>query len=217
MITVETKRATQDIKAGFRSLSGDNVKTATSRAINHTLAKARTAVSKEIRSVYKIAAGDVKDATSLKRSTTSTLTGQILASASPISLSKFNPIQNRGNVQVRRVGGKKGGFASSKLKRAGSSGVTIEVIKGKKETLPSAFLKFAGSGKATVMARGEYDGKNFDWGRSRLPISKLNTKSVYWASQDKNIMASLVVYVQDKYAKRLVHELTTGLDSTRIR
>lgn len=212
MILVETKKATNELKAAFRSLSSDNVAVATSRAINHTLAKARTAVSKEIRSVYRIAAGDVKDATRLKNATTVTLTGQILASASPLSLSKFNPVQNKGLIQTRNVGGKKGGFASTKLKRAAASGVTIEVIKGQKETLPSAFLKFSGSGKGTVMARGEYSGKNFDWGKARLPISKLNTKSIYWASQNDKVQEPVSVQVSSDYQARLIHELTRGLD-----
>ncbi len=217
MLTIETKKATEDLKAAFRSLSPNNVKVATSRAINHTIAKTRTAVSSQIRSIYRMAASDIKDATDIKKSNTSTLTAYLMASATPLSLSKFNPVQNKGSVEIRKVGGKRGGFASSKLKRAGASGVTIEVLKGQKETIDSAFIRVFGSGKATVMARGAYTGNKFDFSSKRLPIAALNTKSIYFSAINDSVQEAVSKTTEIDYSNRLTHELTKGLDNTKFK
>lgn len=218
-IFVNTSGAQRDMRRISALFSGQNIDKATSRAINHVLGTARTRLSKEIRSVYNILASDAKDATELKKSSESSLTGYIYASANPLSLSKFNPTSiefGKGKilVQTKRVGGKKGSFASSAVTRIGSNtGVVIEILKGKKETLPSAFLLLQSSGNAAVMARGEYNNKGFDWGKSRLPIHKLNTKSVYWASQNDKVAEVVGTTTLVDYEKRLIHEIdraTTG-------
>lgn len=216
-ITVDTRQATNDLRRAMLFLSEAEIKKATNRAINHTLGVARTAVSKEIRSVYKIAAGDVREQTEVKRSSTVTLTGMIKANAAPLSLSKFNPVAiafGRGGVltETRRHGGRRGGFASSFVTRLGwNAGVTIEVLKGQKERLPSAFLLHAASGNATVMARGAYDGSSFGWDKPRLPINKLNSKSIYWASQNSGVTDKVMRDIGPKYQDRLLKELTSGL------
>lgn len=217
-IFVNTSGAQRDMRRISALFSGQNIDKATSRAINHVLGTAKTRLSKEIRSVYNILASDAKDATELKKSSESSLTGYIYASANPLSLSKFNPVSTeygKGKVLVKtkRVGGKKGGFASAKAKVGAGTGVVIEILKGKKETLPSAFLLLQGSGNAAVMARGEYNNKGFDWGKSRLPIHKLNTKSVYWASQNDKVAEVVGTTTLVDYEKRLIHEIdraTTG-------
>lgn len=213
MLTIETKDATQQLQAAFRSLNPANVKIATSRAINHTIAKTRTAVSKEIRSIYRMAASDVRDATEVRKANTSTLTAYLMASASPLSLSKFNPVQNRGNIQTRRIGGKRGGFASTRLRRAGVSGVTIEVVKGQKTTIASAFVRIFGSGKATVMARGAYSGGKFEFSKARTPIAALNTKSIYFAAIADDVQKRVEPTTSADYSARLIHELSKGLDN----
>lgn len=216
-ISVNTQGATQQLRRLARGLSEPKVKNAASRAINHTIAKARTAVSRDIRSVYKISAGDVRQATQVVRSSATTLTGYIYASSTPLPLSKFNPTQVSLSgsvlVQTRRVGGRDGGIASARARRGASTGVTVEIMKGKKENLPSAFLKIAGSGKGTVMARGEYGSGGFDWGKKRLPISKLNTKSVYWASQNKTVEDAVSRETVVNYDNRLIYELQRTIDA----
>jgi hypothetical protein len=76
-------------------------------------------------------------------------------------------------------------YSSAKLKGSTSrSGIYFSVVKGKTERIASAWLYFSGS-MPIVMARGKYDSstgktKAFKFGKSRYPISKMNTKSVYW-------------------------------------
>jgi bifunctional DNA-binding transcriptional regulator/antitoxin component of YhaV-PrlF toxin-antitoxin module len=217
MIKVDTKKAAEDLKSVFWGLSTQNVKNATSRAINHVLGTSRTAMSNEIRSVYNIKAGDVKELTDITKATGNSQTGMIMSSGTPLSLSKFNPVSTQARkggmlTQIKQYGGKKGGFASSlKTKSGWKTGVKVEIIKGKEETLPSAFI--AGSGSGTVMARGEYGTGGFEWGKARLPIAKLNTKSVYWASMNDAVNSAVSKKTTVDYEKRVLHELTRSLDS----
>lgn len=221
MIKIDTKEAAERLKSAFWGLSSQNVKNATSRAINHVLGTSRTAMSREIRSVYNIKAGDVRELTEVKRSNASNLTGMILSSGTPLSLSKFNPVSTqfgKGKIlaSIKQYGGKKGGFAGSAVTKLGwKTGVKIEVIKGKEENLPSAFI--GGSGSGTVMARGEYGTGGFEWGKARLPIAKLNTKSVYWASMNETVEGAVSKITEGDYAKRMEHELTRSLDSGGIK
>ena len=222
-INVNTQGATRELRELVRALSEPKVHKAASMAINHTIAKARTAVSRDIRSVYRISAADVREATKVVRSSATTLTGYIYASSTPLPLSRFNPSSvsmGKGKilVETRRIGGRKGGYAGSAVTRIGTQqGVTVEILKGRKERLPSAFLLIAGSGKGTVMARGDYGSSGFDWGKKRLPINKLNTKSVYWASQNKTVEEAVSKGTSANYEGRLIYELTRALDGTRAR
>lgn len=218
MINVNTSQARNDLTRQIVSvLSQKEVAQAASRAINHTLSKTRTAVSKEIRSVYRMAASDVRDDTTIKRATLATLTGTVNANSSPMSLSKFNPVStgfSKGNIltQTRRIGGKKGGFGMSQVTKLGwKTGVTIEVAKGHTENIPSAFLLHQQSGNASVMARGNYSGSKFDFAKERLPMSKLSSKSIYWASQNAGVVDRVSATTMVDYSARLLHELTQGL------
>lgn len=217
MIKVDVKKASLELEKAMLFLSSKDIKKATSRAINHTLSKTRTAVSKEIRSVYNMAASDVRDDTVIQKSTASNNVGMIKANSRPLSLSKFNPISTafgKGKILVdtRRVGGRKGSFGSAAVTKLGwKTGVSIEVAKGNREVIPSAFLLHQASGNASVMARGNYGGSKFDFEASRLPISKLSSKSIYWASQNSSVIDRISVTTMADYSGRLLHELTEGL------
>jgi hypothetical protein len=210
MIAVNVKDATLKLRKAMEGLSREETAKAAARAINHSLAKGKTAASKNIRDTYRISAADVSADTQIQRATPQNVTGYIKANKQTLSLSKFNPVYQRGNVITKNVGGKKGGFASNKTRRKGT-GVTVEIIKGQKVRLPSAFLMLFKSGKGSVFARGEYGSDGFQFGKERLPITKLNTKSVYWAMLNEGVSAKTGAELGPMYQERLHHELTKGL------
>jgi hypothetical protein len=212
-VEINTTQAAADLEARLQALYPPEAKKAINRAINHTLAIANTAASKAIRSVYNISASDLNDKSvkMVSRSSEGTLTGSINASVAPLSLSKFSPTWTRDRVAGNRsflTSTKKG--STKKVKR-GNTGVKVQIIKGRTVSLPSAFLLF-NSGGSPVMARGQYGSDGFDWGQSRKPIGKLNTKSVYYALFNVDIQNELKGIIEERYPKRLLYELEKGLN-----
>jgi hypothetical protein len=211
-IEINTSVAARDLETKLKSLySGDQNK-AINRAINRSLEMANAEANRQIRSVYNIALKDLtdKDNKLIKKSSESTLTGTINASIRPLSLSKFNPEWTRDRVAGNRsflTKTKKN--KTIKIKR-GDVGLKIEILKGRKESIPSAFLLFKNGG-TPVMARGVYGNDGFIFGSSRLPISKLNTKSVFYTLMNDDIQKALNQKITDVYPARLLQELEKGL------
>lgn len=211
MLEIVTKDAQAKIADLMQGLSKAEVDKATARAINYTLARVDTATGREIRKIYNVKLSDVKDQTAQRKATPQTVTGMLLANKNTMSLAMFNPVFHKGSVTTRFVGSKKkGGFASQRTTR-GSSGVTVEILKGQKQTIASAWLRLFGSGKAAVFARGTYGTKGFNFGKERLPIQALKTKSIYFAIQNTKASEGIANAAEDVYQDRIIHEITKGL------
>lgn len=217
-IEIRTDLAAKELEKKLQALYPPMAHKAINRAINKALGKANTEVNREIRTVYNIALRDLNDKNNkvLRNSTENSLTGTINASMVPLSLSKFNP----SFVSDRVIGGKYSSLVktqkgkSTQVKR-GKLGVTVEIIKGQKEHLPSAFQLFRGGASgAPIMARGTYGSNGFEWAKPRLPISKLNSKSVFYSIFSGDVERNVNNIVAWYYPERLLHEITEGLKYT---
>jgi hypothetical protein len=211
-VEIRTQQAAQDIAARLKGLYHKDAAKAINRAINKTLGVANTATNKAIRSTYNIALSTLndKDNKVISKSTETSLTGQIFANVKPLSLSVFNPTWTRDRIASGRsvlTNTKKG--ATRQVKR-GSTGVKFQVLKGKTEQFKSAFMIF-NKGGSPIMARGVYGNDSFNWGKSRLPISKLNTTSVFTTIFQKGIEKEIETIIADRYPQYLLHELEQGL------
>jgi hypothetical protein len=218
-IEIKTDQAASDLEQGLKSLYPGDARKAVNRSINKALGKANTQANREIRSIYNIALKDLNDRDNklIKPSSENTLTGTINASESPLSLSKFDPVWIRTNRRIlNRV---KGAMLSEKAKSTvkrgkgfrvttnASEGVTMEIIKGNKVTLPSAFMLFR-KGGTPVMARGQYSGASgFIFGKSRLPITKLNTKSVFFSMRNSKVENRMSKSIANDYPEELKRQL----------
>lgn len=211
MINVDSRAARDTlINEIAKSLSPDQVKKATARAINHTLGVIKTSVNKEIRSVYNLSASDVRENLTIQKATNGNLKGFIKANRAPISFSKFNPvsISKSGNGFIRgAISGKNKGFAFKKT-RSPNVGVSVQVLKGERKNVPSAFMLLQGSGKGSVMARGNYStGSPFKFDKPRLPIEGLNSISIHGATLHSKVTSIIMPMGSDRYTERLIHEL----------
>ena len=79
MIAVNVKDATLKLRKAMEGLSREETAKAAARAINHSLAKGKTAASKNIRDTYRISAADVSADTQIQRATPQNVTGYIKA------------------------------------------------------------------------------------------------------------------------------------------
>lgn len=86
-----------------RELAGvkNGVPRAMSAAVNRSLTTGRTLISKSVRDVATIKAGDVKDAMKIKRASVANPKGSIRIDHKPISLSKFTISQKKPGVSAR--------------------------------------------------------------------------------------------------------------------
>lgn len=210
-IEIQTSQAAADLENKLKALYPPDAHRSISRAINHSIAKANTQANREVRSIFNIALKDMNDKNNkiVKNSSPDTLTGTINASQNPLSLSKFNPIWVRSNRHVLKRG--KGFKMTGKAKKNSNEGVSVEIIKGKRVNIPSAFILF-NKGGSPVMARGVYEGTSgFNFGKARLPINKLNTKSVFFALANDKVEKKMKDSINVFYPERLLHELTQGL------
>lgn len=218
MIEVSVKTQINDFEKLAAQLSDKAVATATSRAINRALTSGGVFIKKSIKSEFNIKNADLKQM-KINKSSSSSLTGTIAVGRRPISLTHFNPVFYSSNkngtskISINRRGNK-----TIKSSRSQSGvGVTFEVFKGKKVNIPYAFM-INNDKQKPVFARGKYlgGGSNYNFIKRDkrlvstgpdLPITKLNTTSVYGAIQNKTVNKDVNTTVMDLYSKRLEVEL----------
>lgn len=192
-IHVDVSKAINDLKAQFYDPVNPNSNAkfnlAIARAINHTLAKAKTAASRDIRSEYNVKAKELKSALAINKAKRTWLEGMLIATGKPLPLIAF------GARQTRR-------------------GVTVDVM-GKRERLPSAFIGTMASGHRGVFARGKYQGYKFQWREKRikkqgndLAINELTTTSVPKMMQNNAVLTALQKGLEQDFPARLEHEVS---------
>jgi hypothetical protein len=186
---IDIRRAVKKLATLTNQLSADKVALGTARAINHTLAKGKTAASKEIRSVYNIKAVSVSKALKIQKASKATLTGELRISGSPIPITDFTAGSR--HYQTKQ-------------------GVSVSIFKGKRKMIKSAFVL-----KGKVRARGMYKEGGFEFRRKRsvkegndFPIPQLMTASVPQAFQSQAVITAVATKLEADLGKRLEHEFT---------
>ena len=143
---------------------------ATARALNSTVAQAKTAMSREIRAEFVLPAAKVNDALRINRARASA--GEFAMMASLESPKKRGRSLNLANFQARQT----------------AKGVTFKVSRsGARKLIPGSFL--INNGK-TVMIRV---------GNKRLPIKALQTIDVAQMFNTKRINAKVVQVINDRF------------------
>lgn len=225
MIKLDIRDAELKFRELARELNGHEMRQATARAINHTIAKARTTASQEIRGRYNLKAADAKRSMVIRRANVNKQSGELDAATRTTPLSQFNPRETT-SAGVVTTRGAKGAYRSRKVKRPKESGVTVEIIRGRRVRIPSAFLMFNNSNGA-VVARGKYStSRVFQFRRGKgsrirstgndLPIGSLVTVSVYAASINDTVQARMTPKVMTDYDQRIQHEMRHILN-TRVK
>lgn len=216
MITIDTSQAQTRLQELTKQLTAAEIRKATARAINHTLAKARTASSQQIRKRYNMKASDAKRAMSIRKANVSQQFGELRASSTVTPLHQFSPRETT-NTGVTTSRTTKGWKSRKGRARKSGTGVTVQIIRGKRTRIPSAFIVFSAGIRGVVMARGGYQDQSFVFRRGRgsrvrssgndNPIGSLVTVSVFSASVDDSVQARMAPEVQQAYSERLEHEM----------
>lgn len=189
MIYVNTEQAIKEITKQFKNqLSKPQINKAIARAINHTIAKSKTAVSKEIRKVYKVKASDIKRDIAIIKATVMRQQGIVNAKGKGLPLKAFGARQTRKGVSVN--------------------------ITGKRKVVQSSFLATMPSGHEGVFARGKYSRGDFQFRKKRLakkgpdlPIAQLFTAAVPTMMMNNTVISIVSRQMQADLPSRLMHEL----------
>ena len=202
---VSVEQAVKDIRREFRDLMDAEFNTGVARAINHTAAKAKTASSKEIRSIYNISAKDVNKSFDIRRANRAQLYAYIVSTGKPIPVHNFKPIQTK-------------------------EGVSVLIKKGNRQLIKGAFLATMASGHKGIFARGTYKGGKGDFvfrnkrirkaggyalknGRYQpinndLNINEITTVSVPRAFSNQVVLRNLSNTIDREFPARMMHELS---------
>lgn len=212
MIEIENsniQEAIRRVQREYSNVSGNNLHTAISRALNRTARQSRTYSNREIRKVYNISASAINNSIKNYSSNSRNLTARVVASGSPISLTNFGASQTKGTDTVKFDNkGNLSRITRKTRKRNPVSGVSFEIKRGNKETLPTAFIQTANGG-TTVFARGMYrgSGEGFEFGKARLPIAKMTTTSIPLMFANNDVMNPTIQNAGTILNERMIHEI----------
>lgn len=189
MIQVDVRDAIAKLNTNYGYVSNNARKLAIARAINHTIAKAKTLTSREIRNIYAVDASTLGKALSQVKADRLTLTGKIIARGRPISLAKFRARQT-------------------------AKGVTVEVLRGRRKLIPGVFLRSLPSGHTGVMVRGKYSQGKLARRKQRirrtgndLPITEIVGVSIPKQMANKIILQSISKSINTMFPERIDHEI----------
>jgi hypothetical protein len=187
-IDINVSDAIYKLRREFRDLATSQFNLAVARAINHTIAKAKTAASKDIRGQYKVKAKDLSGKLAISKATRVTQTGMIRVSAKPLPIVAFGARQTRKGVSVN--------------------------ITGKRKVIKSAFIATMKSGHKGVFVRGAYKGSELTYRTKRikkkgadLPIEEVHTASPYSMMIHESVQEATATNINTSFPARLLHEL----------
>lgn len=188
MVEIDVRSAISSMNNAYGHVSKDKRNLAVARAINHTVAKVKTQVSREIRGIYDINAKYVSNALSVKKADRLTLTGMVKAKGRPIPLIAFKARQT-------------------------ATGVSVIGIKGRK-IIPGVFISSMPNGHKGVFVRGKYSSGKIARRKKRvrptgpdLPVTELKGVSLPKAMANKVILKNLSQGINTMFPQRLSHEL----------
>jgi hypothetical protein len=187
-IEINVQDAIWKLKREFQHLKGSQFNLAVARAINHTIAKAKTGASRDIRGEYKVKAKDLSGKLAISKATRVSQTGMIRVSAKPLPIVSFGARQTRKGVSVK--------------------------ITGKRKVIKSAFIATMKSGHKGVFVRGAYKGTELSYRTKRinkkgpdLPIEEVHTASPYSMMIHERVQQQTADKINTSFPARLLHEL----------
>ena len=201
-IDITVSDAIWKLKREFNHFTNGQVSLAVARALNHTIAKAKTAAGRDVRSVYKVKLKNINKALKVVKATRSTQTAMIKVSVRPLPIYAFGARQNKKGVSVNVMGQRKtirSAFIASG--RRGGSGTGQGVA------------DLGTSGHKGVFVRGRYSGTSLTYRTKRInkkgpdtPIEEVMTSSVFGMMVNKNVSKAVADKIESSFSVRLLHE-----------
>ena len=166
-----------DVARSLEAMRKDIAAKATASALNKTVAQAKTAMSREIRSEFMLSASKVGESLRITRARASG--GRLSLEASLYSPTKRGRSLNLANFGARKT----------------AKGVSIKIKRnGGRHVIPGSFLI---NGGRTVMIRT---------GKSRLPIKALQTIDVAQMFNTRRINSRVLRMIEERFPRLFANE-----------
>lgn len=187
-----------NVDKALESLSGikNGMGKALSRALNHTMKKAKTQIKRKTASNYFISQSEVDKTLKIRKATWTNLNSTITSKSKILGLDKFKVSVKNGVVRaaVSKIEGYKnrpGGFVSNVKSFSGGS--------WRKENNKNIFTPNFSSKKGAMIFKRV--------GSSKYPIKRLHGASVPGMIGNKDVIDSIESFVYKESKKRLDHEV----------
>ena len=186
-LVIDVRNNMSRVMADMSRVTKEVMERATVSALNKTVAQAKTAAAREIRSAgYGLSPSTIKKALIIKKAYPGKLTASIVASGKPIPLVQY-------------------------AARATAKGVSVNVLHGRK-VVAHAFIATMPSGHKGVFVRqagGKHKPVNKD-GRKRwsaLPIRELFGPAIPDALSNATVQQTLQAFIDEKFPQLFEHEI----------
>jgi hypothetical protein len=215
MIQIDAREANAELERLKNKLSPGKIASATRMALNESIRKGKTQISKAVREVYNIKPSLLNDPNkkkglSLKLASNNNLSAEVDAGHTPLGLENMAP-QYSGTTVANKINFKNGKAKKGGAIKRSTGQISIEVIKGQRKTLGSAFAPglVKGGSQATnkLFARGKKGKPGFEFAKPRNPIDTISSISVATAAMNSKSAEKYDKTVQETLTNRSIHHL----------
>lgn len=216
---IEVKDAADKLKNAFTQFSAKQMRTITASAINKTLLKVRTQISKDVMNVFNIDKTTFLQDTKIQKALSGygRQYGYLMANIQPLRLSNFAAQQISQNVLTKFVRQKKGNkFAKDENVNSSlhSDGLFVEIFKGNEENIRSAFISTKNGG-TFVAARGLNKLGKFEFMKERLPIDTMTSKSIFTQILNDKVVKQSTPHITATFSKEMLKQLTLSANKIK--
>lgn len=208
-INIDVRGAIRSMEDLTKQLNEDEIKKATSRAINRTLLHLRAKIVKEVPKVYALKGFQVRDRFEFTKANKNSLIGNVKSVSNRIAASNFENRIVKGGVTTRITRSKKGGFGTKKGKGRGADSLFIKIYRGKAAKAVGSVFMMQRGGSPFFAFRGKYK-KTDEYQEAQFggrKIRGLLTQSVWDMAVNDQVQLPTSIDGSDFFAKRFEHEV----------
>lgn len=217
---IEVKEAADKIKSAFNQFSSKQMRAITATAVNKTLLKVRTQMSKDVMSVFNIDKQTFLQNTRIQKALSGVgkQYGYLMTDTHPLNLTNFGARTLNNGVISQFVKTKKGkkqkGVTFKSNSPLNASGTFVEIFKGDEKQIQSAFLTTANGG-TFIAARGQDKSGTFSFMKPRTPIDSMTSKSVFTEILNDKVVKQSTPHITDVFSKEMLKQLTLAANKMR--
>lgn len=185
-MNIDARKAVEALEENIKKrFTKQEVNTSMARAMNRSIAKAKTLLSRQIRENYKIKMADLNGKLILGKASANRPQAELKGSTRTLTIGRFVT-----NVESWRAGS--------------NTNLEAEILKGDSKMLPRGL--FVNPKNGLIMGKGEYSSGRFvknKYGK----LQAIKTVSPYGAAINEGIQDAIGPDIEEYYGNRLLHEL----------
>lgn len=208
-INIDVRGAIAQMSHLTKQLNENEIKKATSRAINRTLTHLRAKIVKEVPKVYALKGFQVRDRFEFTKANKNSLFGNVKSVSNRISASNFDNRLVKGGVTTKITRSKRGGIGTKKGKGRGPDSLFIRIYKRQPAKAVGSVFMMKRGGNPFFAFRGKYN-KTDQYQKAEFSgrrVKGLLTQSVWDMAVNPQVQFPTSVDGSSFFIKRFEHEV----------